>query len=147
MTSVPGTHHEFLTARCQLFQPIFAHRLQHSEAALAPRTILRPQQTHVRKLGNTVENPETLAHGLGRLQREAADEDGQAPKQDLLVCRQQIVAPGNGVAHRPLARRHIPRPAGEQRQPLLQSGEHPAGDSTVTRAAASSIARGSPSSR
>ena len=53
--------------------------------------------------------------GGGR-EREAADEDGQAVEERLLVRVEQVVAPGDGVAHRLQAGRLIARPAGQQRQ-------------------------------
>ena len=83
----------------------------------------------------------------GRLQREAADKDGQPAEEDLLLRGEQVVAPGDGVAHRLLAGRQVAPAAGQQRQPLLQPGQQRPGGSTLTRAAASSIASGSPSSR
>ena len=61
---------------------------------------------------------------------------------------EQVVAPGDRVAQRLLARRQVARAAGEQRQPALEPGQQrPAGESSVIRAAASSIASGSPSRR
>lgn len=47
--------------------------------------------------------PVALLHGsnaLGRLQREAVDEDGQSPKQSAFFLRQQVVAPVNGCPER-----------------------------------------------
>ena len=48
---------------------------------------------------------------LGRLQGEAADEDGQPAEERLLLGREQVVAPGDGVAHRPQPGGQVARPA------------------------------------
>ena len=59
---------------------------------------------------------------LGRLEGEAAGEDGQAAEEGLLLGVEQVVAPGDRVAHRLLAGRQVARPAGQQRQPLAPAG-------------------------
>ena len=85
---------------------------------------------------------------LRGLQREAADEDGQAPEERLLLRGEQVVAPGDRVAQGALAGRGVARPAGQQRQRAAPGGASSAGGgSTRTRAAASSIASGRPSRR
>ena len=60
---------------------------------------------------------------LGRRQREAAGEDRQPPEQGLLGRGEQVVAPGDGVAHRLQARRQVARAAGQQRQAVAQPGQ------------------------
>ena len=52
-------------------------------------------------------------------ERPAAGEDGQAPEQRLRFGVQQVVAPGHGVAHRPLADRRVAR------RSLSRSGRRP----------------------
>ena len=61
-------------------------------------------------------SPAASQRRLGRLQREAADEDGQAAEEGLLGGGEQVVAPGDRVAHRPQAGRQVARAAGQQRQ-------------------------------
>jgi hypothetical protein len=53
-------------------------------------------------------------HFVGRFQGAAADEDGQASEQRLLGGGEQVVAPGDRLLERPLARRRVPRPGREQ---------------------------------
>ena len=60
------------------------------------------------------------ADRLGRLQREAAGEDRQPPEERPRVGREQVVAPGDRVAHRAQPRRRVARSADQQRQPSLQ---------------------------
>ncbi len=60
------------------------------------------------------------ADRLSRLQREAAGEDRQPPEERPRVGREQIVAPGNRVAHRAQPRRRVARSPDQQRQPAIQ---------------------------
>ena len=140
-----------LAARRQPLQPELAHRLQHPEARLALDALLLAQQALVDQRGNAVEDierPLRVDDRLGRLQRAAAGEDGQAAEEDLLLRGEQVVTPGDGVAHRLLPRR-------ERRGRLrVSSGKRcsrrvssACGESILTQAAASSIASGSPSRR
>ena len=71
-----------------------------------------------------VELPIGVGDRLSRLQGAAADEDGEAPEQHLLLRLQQVVTPGDGVAQGALSLGRIPRPTGEEGQPLLQTGQH-----------------------
>jgi hypothetical protein len=66
------------------------------------------------------------------------------PKELLLPRIQQVVAPGDGLAHRPQAFRGPPLGNGSARSSLSNSAE---GGRTATRAAASWMASGSPSRR
>ena len=81
------------------------------------------------------------------LECEAADEDRETAKERLLGVVEQVVAPPNRVTHRLLAQGQITRAAAEQRQSLFQACSSAAGGKTLIRAAASSIASGSPSTR
>src|SRR5439155_25342559 len=56
------------------------------------------------------------AYRLRRLQRAPADEDGEPLEQPLLPRVQQLVAPRDGVAQRPLPRRQVARPARQELQ-------------------------------
>ena len=91
--------------------------------------------------------PLSPCDGLRRLQREAAGEDGEAAEEGLLVGGQEVVAPGDRVAHGALARGAVARPAGQQRQAVVQAGQEGRRRQRRMRAAASSIASGRPSSR
>ena len=142
-----------LAARRQPLQPVLADRLQHREAGLAVDALRLAQQALVDQRRDEIERSELTSRGrgvasggrhsatasarlpssdprppphrLGRLEREAAGEDGQPAKERLLVRRQQVVAPGDGVAHRPLAGRQVARAAGQQRPAAAPAG--PAG--------------------
>ena len=63
------------------------------------------------------------AYGLRRLEGEAAHEDSQAPEEPLLSRGKEIVAPGDGIAHRLLSRWEIPAATGQERQTPLQTIE------------------------
>ena len=63
------------------------------------------------------------ADRLGRLERAAAGEHGEAREQVLLGRREQVVAPRDRRAQRPLPLGRRPRAAGEQGQPLLEPFE------------------------
>ncbi len=59
-------------------------------------------------------------HRRGRLQRAAAGEDGQAAKEGLLGFAEEIVTPGDGLAHGLLPLRGVAGATGQQRQALRQ---------------------------
>ena len=105
---------------CQLLQPELADRLQHPVARTSPSG---SASGLVCSRALVDQRPEPLQdvdpglarrgdHRLGRLQGAAADEDGQPPEQRLLLGREQVVAPGDGVAHRPQPGGQVARPAG-----------------------------------
>ena len=58
---------------------------------------------------------------VGGLERPAAAKDGQPGEQALLVVGQQLVAPLDRGAQRPLALGGVAGAAGEERQPLLEA--------------------------
>jgi hypothetical protein len=79
-----------LAGRCQLLQPELAHRLQHLVARLLARPLRRLEQAFADEGRDAIEDvdlPATRSGNdrFGRLQREPADEDGQAAEQHLLV--------------------------------------------------------------
>src|SRR3712207_8741133 len=88
-----------------------------------PRSTLFPYTTLFRSLaaiGATTDH-------LRRLQRPAPGEDGQAAKEGLLGRREQVVAPGDGVAHRALASREVataPGQRSEEHTSELQSRQY-----------------------
>ena len=87
------------------------------------------------------------AHRLGRLERPAAGEHAEAREQPLLLRVEQVVAPVDRAAQRPLALRQVARARRQQRQPVAEARDIAAGERIRIRAAASSIASGRPSSR
>jgi hypothetical protein len=58
---------------------------------------------------------------LRSFEREPAGKHGEASKQFFLRRGEEIVAPGDRVAHRALSRRSITRSALQQRQAMLQA--------------------------
>ena len=140
-----------LTGRGQSLQGEFPHRLQHQVARFAAWTVLLPQQALLHQRRHAVQDVDRqvvpAGDRLGRLQREATDKDGEPAKETLVLRGQQVVAPGDGVAHRLL-------PGGQVAPAAVSSGNrfsnrvsNADGGTTLTRAAASSIARGRPSKR
>ena len=85
--------------------------------------------------------------GRGRLRREPVLEHAYPPEERSLVLGEEVVAPGDRGAERPLALREVPSAAGQQLQPVLEEFEHlPGGLGPDAAPAASSMASGSPSS-
>src|ERR671932_60920 len=94
----------FITARRQLFEPVLANRLQHPvpDGALWLRD--RSQETGIDQRKDAIHDVvtiiETADHRFGALEIEAIDEDRQTAKELLLARRDQVIRPGNGMAHR-----------------------------------------------
>ena len=111
----------------ELLAGVLADRLEHPEARLAVGVLAEAQQQAL--LDERVEVFEGVARavrvadGRGRLEPEAADEHGQAPKQRLLALEQQVVAPGDRVAQRALALVGVQRAAGQQGQALVEAAQ------------------------
>ena len=108
-----------LAGRCQLLQPELADRLQHREARLAIRTFSLAQKALGGQRRHAVQHVEAersvrIADGLGSLQGAAADEDRQAAVERLLLGREQVVAPGDGVPQGLLAGGKIASAAGQE---------------------------------
>jgi len=72
--------------------------------------------------GNRIEERigRRFGNRLRRLQREPAGEDGEPSKEGLLRRRQEVVAPGDPIAHGLLPGGCITRTARKQRQAVLQ---------------------------
>ena len=154
----------FLAARRELFEPVLADRLQHQEARLAVR---RPSSWRSRLLATTSDGASDPREGSGvRIagrgpvchpappatpRASSVQPPAKTASRRKRACSgrvQQVVAPGDGVAQRPLARRQVARAAGQQRQAARPAAPAaPAARSSLIRAAASSMASGSPSSR
>ena len=84
---------------------------------------------------------------VGGVEGEAAGEDRQPAEDRLFLGGQQIVAPGDRVAHRALTGRGVAGAAVSSGSRCSNRANSAAGGSTLTRAAASSMASGRPSSR
>ena len=66
-----------------------------------------------------------VAHDRGRrIDGEAGGEDGQATQQQALRLRQQLIAPVERRAQRPMPRDCSAAPAGQQREAIAQAGGH-----------------------
>jgi hypothetical protein len=115
-----------LPAGGQSLQSILAHRLQHVEPRFSLELLLLTEQALVDEGSNAREDIKAslgIDDCLGRFDGAAAGKDGQLAKQCLVCGREQIVTPGDGITHRLLSGRKRTRPAGQQRQALLQALE------------------------
>ncbi len=107
-----------LARRGQLLRRVRADRVEHPEPGLAEHLGLPHHQRLVDERGHRVENLRrghqvVGAHLLGHLERPAG-EDGKPAQQHPLLLRQQVVAPVDGRAQRPLPvapRRGLPSSA------------------------------------
>jgi hypothetical protein len=70
-------------------------------------------------------------HRFGGPQGEAADEGREAAEEDLVVGGEQVVGPGDGVAHRALAGWEVAGTAGEERQASVEAVEEGPGGEDV----------------
>jgi hypothetical protein len=112
-----------LSARFQRFEREFAHRLQHPEARFPADDV---EAAHQALLGERIHPGQHLdirAAGdrRGRLEVEAAGEDRQPPEVRLIFVPQEVVAPGDRVAHRAQPRRVVAAPASQDRERLGES--------------------------
>ena len=113
---VAGPHRPLpLAARRQLLQRELADRLQHPEARLAVRRLALPQQALVDQRREPVEHVERRVVPARRRpprpppacsRRRRRPGGGTAPARAGV---EQVVAPGDRVAQRPLARRRVAR--------------------------------------
>ena len=124
--AVPGRR--LLAASRQLITGKLADGLQHRKAGLGARWFFPADQVLVQQRTDPVQGvgPEvnqSAGDGLRRLEREATGEDRQVAEERLLVRGQQVVTPGDRVAHRALACGQIASAAGQQGQPRLQASQ------------------------
>ncbi len=125
-----------LAASIQLFERILTDHIQHAEAgcAIAVTAFILVAQLHqalIHQRGQPVENVDAeRLHTVGRdadpcrrLECAPTSEDGQPPKEHLLFWGQQVIAPGERVAHRLLPLVEVARPTCQHRQRPLQSLE------------------------
>src|SRR5207244_3212992 len=110
---------------------VFAHRLQHAKpwVTIGPPPCVPLEQVVLDERCNPVDDTDTqprrtTAHGLGRLEREPADEYPEPAKERPLLGLEQAVAPADGTAQCLMPLRNIARTAGQQLQPTLESRKH-----------------------
>ncbi len=140
--------------RRELFESIGANGVEHPKARLAGWLVDLHQQALVEQRCHPVEgierwNARHLTKDVSRrFDGAAAGEDREPAKERALVVGQQVIAPPDGIAHGAQSVRHVPPFPIEQREAVDQAEPgSPAGESTLTRDAASSTASGRPSSR
>ena len=92
---------------------VLPHRLEHSEAGLAFGHALGAKQAVVQERLDPVDHVqvEVAGHGRGTVEREAADEHAEAREERLLVGREEVVAPVDRGAKRPVPLGQTARPA------------------------------------
>ncbi len=114
-----------ITAGRELLQAELPYGLEHQVARFgAP--LLQAEQVRVDERGDALQRLELMIGGgvgdrQGSGEGAATAEDGQLLKQDLLRLRQQVVAPGDGVAHRLLPGRGVSAAGSQQRESVLQA--------------------------
>ena len=127
-----------------------------AEARLPIRPFLRPQQVLVYQGRHAIQDARPAERGgalrvradrLSRLQGAAAREGAKPAEERLFRLRQQVVAPGQGGPQGLVALRRVLRATRQQRQPSPSRASNAWGEKSLSRADASSSARGSPSSR
>ena len=157
---VPSTDRLRLVARLELLARVLADGLQHSQARLAIRLLLLPDQALVDQRRDDVQPivHTEPAHGLGRVHAAAADEDRQPAQQrparrrraGRSSTRWPAAASAGAAASRapdpPATASADSRPGSAWSAPGRRRKSARGGNSLM-RAAASSIASGSPSSR
>jgi hypothetical protein len=111
---VSRPHRVLLAVFREPLQAELADRLQHRVTRFSSRSVLLAQQAVVGEGGDPVEDvrPDVANDRLDRIQGEAADEDGEPSEQGLLPGVEEVVGPGDGVAHRPLPGRQVAPAAG-----------------------------------
>src|SRR5215204_2311936 len=113
--TLTGDHSE--TLECKLADG-FEHAVARRRSG-----VVDPDQTLVDQRREPIQDTKVTIgarHRLRRSERPTAHKDPESPKEALLLWREQVVAPGDGVAQRALASRRIPWAAREQRQPWFQ---------------------------
>ena len=149
---VSAAGERLVPARLEPLLRVFADRLEQEEAGLPAARRRFAQEALVEERPEPVERVDAqvlarVADGLGGFQREASGEDGQAAEE--------LCSSGESRSWlQSIAPRSVCCRAGRSRAPPVRSCSRcssrasiAAGVSSLTRAAASSIARGRPSSR
>ena len=107
--------------RLQALQRVLADRLQHREARLAVH-LAAPDEALVDERRQAVEHVRRPArHGLGAGEVEAPHEHGQALEQLAHGRVEELVAPHDRAAQRPLAQRDVGRASAGKVEPALEA--------------------------
>ena len=123
-----------------------AHGREHHEADPDP-AVDGPDQAGLHHLGESLDDvAEVGRHRLHRLQREGLPEDHEPPAQPSRGVVEPVVAPRDRRGQRALTLGHVGGGGAQQLQADSRLVRRPASPSRRTRAAASSRARGMPSS-
>src|SRR5258708_772576 len=113
-----------LSCRVQALAGIVPDQFQNGEARCAMYQHLRLYETGIAQGGEREDGFFYRALVLGQtdclccLQRPAPHEDAKRAKTPLLVLREQLITPGNGVLHGLLARWHVSGPSTNEIQTL-----------------------------
>ena len=102
--SVPTSDGLAVAARHQSLECVLANGLEHSQARLVAGCVLGREQVVPEERLDPLQDVEVglLGDVLGGGQREPADEDGEAREELLLLRLQEVVAPLDRRAERPL---------------------------------------------
>lgn len=117
-----------LALRRQPVGAVLLDGLQHPEAGLTGR--VEPEQHALVDQGGdhleqvAIDAPGRLHNRRRRIEGGPADEHGQETEQALLVGPEQVVAPRDGIAQRPLPVGQVAGPAGQKLKPALEAGDH-----------------------
>jgi hypothetical protein len=145
VAQVPAPQPVKATAALEFVEPELTDGLQHPEAHASGSRFTASQQALLEQRADDLQMSTT--HGFGRFEREPAGEDRQLQEYRLLPLAKEVVAPLDGGTQGLLPLRDIAALAGKKLQPLLEAIDQPWNPSNLRRAAASSSASGSPSSR
>ena len=98
-------HRVAVAALGQQLERVLTDRLQHPEPRVATGHWLGPKQIVVQERVHAVGDIELAISGDGRatFKGEPADENGETCEERLLVHRQEVVAPSDRGAQRPMA--------------------------------------------
>jgi len=108
----------------QPLQRVLADRLEHEQPRL-PVEVALAHEVVLDQLRERVEHAWGRADRLGRVEREAAHEDGELVEQLLLGLLEQLVAPGDRVAKGALALVGVAAAAREEGQAFAQPFRQP----------------------
>jgi hypothetical protein len=117
-----------LSEGLECFPAELTNRLQHHETRLLRLWLALPQQTLINEGGDAIQNRLRLvAQGSGDgfdcRKRHPPDKDAQPPEEASLSGFQEVIAPGNGVAQRPVPLEGILCSTRQEREALTQPGE------------------------
>jgi hypothetical protein len=125
---VAASHERLFAVGGEPLQPVFPDRLEDPEAR---RPVIRLHGAHEMALDqrcHPVERVEAelavaVDDGVDRLEVRAARKHGEPREHPSFRRREQVVAPVDRPAHRPLALRHVAIGGGQQGEPPLEARE------------------------